>query len=210
MLGSGALKIVGRDVDLHFDPRRVRVAPRVADAPRWIYLPGGGACALEDNDALDALAREGRFARFLHRLESRPAYAALALALVVAALWLLIDRGVPAAAEQVALRIPPATETSLGRHTLASLDGYWMRPSTPARAPARDPERQSSSSWRRRARPAAAPARVPLQPGHRAERLRAAGRHHRRHRPAGGTSRTATTRCWRCSRTSSATWRTGT
>ena len=128
VLGSGALKIVGRDVDLHFDPRRVRVAPRVADAPRWIYLPGGGACALEDNDALDTLAREGRFARFLHRLESRPAYAALALALVVAALWLLIDRGVPAAAEQIALRIPPATETDLGRHTLASLDGYWMRP----------------------------------------------------------------------------------
>ena len=46
VLGSGALKIVGRDVDLHFDPRRVRVAPRVANAPRWIYLPGGGACAL--------------------------------------------------------------------------------------------------------------------------------------------------------------------
>ncbi|HKI63856.1 MAG TPA: M48 family metallopeptidase [Burkholderiales bacterium] len=130
ILGSGALKLVGRDIDLHFDSRQVRVAPRVADAPRWIYLPGGGACALEDNDAVDALAREGRFARFLHRLESRPAYAALALALVVAALWVLIDRGVPAAAEQVALRIPPATESVLGRETLAALDRYWMKPST--------------------------------------------------------------------------------
>ena len=129
VLGGGALKIVGRNIDLLLDPHRVRVAPRVANAPRWIYLPGGGACALEDNDALDALARAGGFARFLHRLETRPAWAALALALVVATLWVLIDRGVPAAAEQVALRIPPATETDLGRHTLASLDGYWMRPS---------------------------------------------------------------------------------
>jgi predicted Zn-dependent protease len=129
VLGSGALKLVGRELDLHFDSRQVRVAPRVADAPRWIYLPGGGACALEDNDAVDALAREGGFARFLHRLESRPAYAALALALVVAALWVLIDRGVPAAAEQVALRIPPATESVLGRETLATLDRYWMKPS---------------------------------------------------------------------------------
>jgi len=130
VLGGGALKLIGRDVDLRFDSRHVRVAPRVANAPRWIYLPGGGACALQDNDAVDALAREGRFARLLHRLESRPAYAALALALVVAALWVLIDRGVPAAAEQVALRIPPVTEISLGRHTLATLDRYWMRPST--------------------------------------------------------------------------------
>jgi predicted Zn-dependent protease len=129
VLGGGALKIVGRDVELLLDPRRVRVAPRVANAPRWIYLPGGGACALEDNDALDALAGAGGFARILHRLETRPAWAALALALVVAALWALIDRGVPAVAEQVALRIPPATETDLGRHTLASLDRYWMRPS---------------------------------------------------------------------------------
>jgi predicted Zn-dependent protease len=128
--GGGALKLVGRDVDLRFDPRQVRVAPRVANAPRWIYLPGGGACALEDNDAVDALAPEGRFARFLHRLESRPAYAALALALVLASLWVLIDRGVPAAAEQIALRIPPASERVLGRETLAALDRHWMEPTT--------------------------------------------------------------------------------
>jgi Zn-dependent protease with chaperone function len=130
VVGGGALKLVGRDVELRFDPRQVRVAPRVANAPRWIYLPGGGACALQDNDALDALAREGRFARFLHRLESRPAYAAIALGLVLAALWVLIDRGVPAAAEQIALRIPPASESVLGRETLAALDRHWMQPST--------------------------------------------------------------------------------
>lgn len=129
LVGGGTLKVVGRDVDLRFDPRRVRVAPRVADAPRWIYLPGGGACAIADNDAVDALVREGRFAPFLHRIEARPAYAALALALVVATLWALIDRGVPAAAEQVALRIPPAAETVLGRETLAAFDRYWMQPS---------------------------------------------------------------------------------
>lgn len=129
VLGAGTLKIIGEEIDLQFNPHRVRVAPRVADAPRWIYLPGGGACVLEDNDRVDALARGGRFAPLLHRLESRPAWAALALALVVGSLWVLIDRGVPAVAEQVALRIPPATETDLGRHTLASLDRYWMRPS---------------------------------------------------------------------------------
>lgn len=130
VLSGGECKLVGREVDLHYKARDVRVAPRVANAPRWVYLPGGGACAIADNDAVDALAREGRFARFLHRLESRPAYAAIALALVVASLWLLIDRGLPAAAERVALRIPPAAETALGRESLATFDRYWMKPST--------------------------------------------------------------------------------
>jgi Zn-dependent protease with chaperone function len=128
VLGAGTLKIVGQEIDLQFNPRRVRVAPRVVDAPRWIYLPGGGACVLEDNDAVDALARTGRFAPLLHRLESRPAWAALALLLVVASIWVLVDRGVPFAAEQVALRISPAAENDLGHHTLASLDRFWMRP----------------------------------------------------------------------------------
>jgi Zn-dependent protease with chaperone function len=129
VLGAGTLKIVGQEIDLQFNPHRVRVAPRVVDAPRWIYLPGGGACVLEDNDAVDVLARAGRFAPLLHRLESRPAWAALALLLVVASIWILIDRGVPFAAEQVALRIPPAAENDLGRHTLAAMDGFWMLPS---------------------------------------------------------------------------------
>ena len=40
VLGAGTLKIVGQEIDLQFNPHRVRVAPRVVDAPRWIYLPG--------------------------------------------------------------------------------------------------------------------------------------------------------------------------
>lgn len=135
MLAGGKLKLVGRDVSAEFDARRVRVAPRVAETPRWLYLPGGGACAIADNDAVDRFARERPFARFLHRLESRPAFAALAVALVVGALWLLIDRGVPVAAERVAREIPREAETVLGQQTLAGMERYFLRESklTPAR-----------------------------------------------------------------------------
>ena len=129
MLGGGRLKVVGTDVSAEFDARKVRVGPRIADTPRWIYLPGGGACAIADNAAVDRFARERPFARFLHRMESRPAFAALAVALVAGALWLFIDRGVPQLAEYVAEKIPLSAETALGEETLAGLERHWLKPS---------------------------------------------------------------------------------
>jgi len=129
LIGGGKLKLVGRDVSAEFEARKVRVAPRLANTPRWIYLPGGGACVFSDNDAVDGFARERRFPRFLHRLESLPAVAAAAVVLVVLSLWLLIDRGVPPAVKYVAEKIPRGAETTLGEETLAALDDQWLHPS---------------------------------------------------------------------------------
>jgi len=129
LLAGGRLKLVGRDVSAEFDARKVRVAPRIADTPRWLYLPGGGACAIKDNDAVDRFARERRFPRLLHKLESRPAFAAAAVALVVLALWLAIDRGLPVVAEQIARQMPRGAESVLGEQTLAGLGQHWMQPS---------------------------------------------------------------------------------
>jgi predicted Zn-dependent protease len=129
LIGGGKVKLVGRDISVEFDARKVRVAPRLADTPRWVYVPGGGACVFADNDAVDGFARERRFPRFLNRLESLPAVAALAVALVVLSLWLLIDRGLPPAVKYVAERIPRGAETALGEETLAALDEHWMHPS---------------------------------------------------------------------------------
>jgi len=129
LLGGGRLKLVGRDISTEFDARKVRVAPRLANTPRWVYLPGGGACAFSDNDAVDRFARERRFPRLLHRLESRPAFAVLAVALVVLALWALIDRGLPPAVEYVAEKIPRGAEAALGEHTLAALEERWFHQS---------------------------------------------------------------------------------
>jgi predicted Zn-dependent protease len=129
IVSRGKLKVIGRDVNEEFDLRRVRRSLRVGDTPRWLYLPGGGACVTTDNDAVDRITRKRGYDRLLHRWESRPAYAALATGVVVAALWLAFDRGVPVAAEHIAERIPVAAETTLGRQTLSSLDKGLLQPS---------------------------------------------------------------------------------
>jgi len=130
LIGAGKVKLVSRDVSLEFDARQVRVAPRLADTPRWLYLPGGGACVTLDNAAVDRFAREKPFTRTLNRLEARPVYAVAAVALVVALVWLLIDRGLPPVVDYIAERIPRSAEKSLGEDTLEALGHNWLKPST--------------------------------------------------------------------------------
>jgi Zn-dependent protease with chaperone function/TPR repeat protein len=120
--------VVGRDVDEEFDARGVRRSLRIANTPRWLYLPGGGACVTSDNDAVDRMTRDRRYERILHLWESRPVYAVLAIALVAATLWVLIDQVLPAAIEQIADRIPVEAEAALGRETLRGMEKYFLQP----------------------------------------------------------------------------------
>ena len=129
LIGGGRFKIVGRDVAADFDARGVRRSLRIADTPRWLYLPGGGACVTKDNDAVDAMMRPRRYDRILYRWESRPAYAALCVALVAAAAWFFIDRGVPVLAEAVAERIPVEAEARVGESTLEGMERFTLYPS---------------------------------------------------------------------------------
>jgi Zn-dependent protease with chaperone function/TPR repeat protein len=128
MITGGRLKIVGRNVNEEFDARGVRRSLRIANTPRWLYLPGGGACVTPDNDAVDRMTRDRRYELILHRWESRPAYAVLAIAMVVAVLWLLIDRGLPVAVNEIAARIPVEAEVALGRETLEGMERYFLQP----------------------------------------------------------------------------------
>jgi Zn-dependent protease with chaperone function/TPR repeat protein len=129
MITGNKLKVVGRDVDQEFDARGVRRSLRIANTPRWLYLPGGGACVTSDNDAVDRMTRDRRYEQILHRWESRPAYAVFSIALVMVTLWVLLDRVLPAVIEQIADRIPHEAEAALGRETLAGLEKYLLKPS---------------------------------------------------------------------------------
>ena len=128
-IAGGKLKVVGRDVNEEFDARGVRRSLRIANTPRWLYLPGGGACVTQDNEAVDRMTRDRQYEILLHRWESRPAYAVVAIAMVIAGLWLLIDRVLPVAVNEIALRIPVDAEAALGRESLAGMEQYFLQPS---------------------------------------------------------------------------------
>jgi hypothetical protein len=129
VLSGGMMKIVGREVDAEFEARRVRISTRIAATPRWIYLPGGGACVTEDNDGVDRLVRERPTQRVLHRLEAQPAFAVLAVVLVAALFGAIVDRALPFAAARVAEHIPTEAEATLGRDALAGMEQFWLQPS---------------------------------------------------------------------------------
>lgn len=128
-LEAGRVRVFGAAVRSEYDARSIRVSPRIANTPRWLYLPDGATVMLADTALLDGLQKDEGFPKALHALESRPAYAVIAVALVVALLWLLLDRGVPAAVNPIVEYVPVETEATLGNETLQALDRSLMRPS---------------------------------------------------------------------------------
>ena len=128
-LRDGKLRLSGTEVNAEFDARALRVSQRVGTTPRWLYLPDGGACVLNDNDFADRLVREDLLTSALHELEARPIYAVITIAFVALFLWLLVERGVPVIVEHVAGYIPVSAEATLGVKTLEGMDGYFMHSS---------------------------------------------------------------------------------
>src|SRR2546425_12239888 len=75
VVSRGRMKIIGRDLGQEFDARLVRRSLRIANTPRWLYLPGGGACVTSDNAAVDRITRAGRYGGVLPKMEVTPEYA---------------------------------------------------------------------------------------------------------------------------------------
>ena len=110
----------------------VRVGDRVGRARRVVYLKDAGELHCDDQDAVDALARDmgqGAFMARVFRLESRYSLALVALLLSAAVAWAGVRYGVPVAARGAAKLVPPGVEASLGRQGLDALDLFVFEPS---------------------------------------------------------------------------------
>ena len=129
-LSAGRLAVAGDELAAEYDLSAVRFAPRIANTPRWIYLPDGATCAVPDNDAIDRIAPESRILRIVRAWERQPVYAVVSALLVAGLVWLFVDRGVPPIARSIAERIPASSEASLGERTLEEMSGGdFMAPS---------------------------------------------------------------------------------
>ncbi len=126
------LRVFGEGIDFTLPLTQVRLSARVGNTRRHLYFPDGSQCETADNDGVDALfsaARAGTPGRLLHRLESRVGYVVAALVLTGVLSWLAVAYGIPAAAKQIAFRLPAATEQALGKEALAGLDNVLFAPS---------------------------------------------------------------------------------
>ncbi len=136
-LDAGLLEVRGDEVALSFHVSAVHVTPGVGDIRRFIKLPDGGMCDVDDPAFLEiVLAGQGRGPgpSLVHRWERSLGYVALALVLTAAIVAAGIRYGVPVLAKKVAFVIPVDVETRMGEESLALLDRFAFAPTGLPRA----------------------------------------------------------------------------
>ena len=132
---NGGIHIAGDGIDLALKFDDVGVSERLADIPRYLYLSGGDACELLDNDAVDSwLAQRNaqRGSRLLHRLDTSVWAALAAVATIALILASFVLRGAPALAERAVHELPMGVDETIGEESLVVLDRVAFSPSTVA------------------------------------------------------------------------------
>ena len=131
LTARGGLVIACEGADERLNYEDVRIPGRVADTPRYLHLPDGGVCEVQDNDALDGEQarirrdpepRADRFGRLRHRLDSTWRGAAAALAVTAAILYSFTEWGAPAVATVAVAATPPEVEAVIGENFLTLLE----------------------------------------------------------------------------------------
>ncbi|MGQ4807999.1 Beta-barrel assembly-enhancing protease [Candidatus Entotheonellaceae bacterium PAL068K] len=123
------LRITGMERDLVYGLSEIRIASRVGNTPRSIYLPEGMMCKTLENDAIDAILRQrerGRWQALIYALESRWGYVLPLLFVTLVGGWGLVEYGIPALAKRVAYAFPASADTALGRDGLKLLDQMFF------------------------------------------------------------------------------------
>ena len=125
------LHVLGLAEPLGHPLEAVRVSDRLANIPRFLYLPGGASLETADNDAIDTLfASRGAIRRnaVIHWLEQRTRVAACATVLLVASVAGAVKFGLPFLAHRGAHAVPIEIERRVGTVALTTLD-QWLGPS---------------------------------------------------------------------------------
>ncbi len=131
-LEGNRLLVAGEGVDLSAELARLVISAPLSTARRSVRFPSGALCEVSDVRFMDELLRrqgKGKASAAIHRWERSLPLALVALVVTVAVIWGFVAFGIPAMAERVARAVPPATEVSMGRETLAMLDKLVFTPS---------------------------------------------------------------------------------
>lgn len=110
----------------------IDISERVGSIPRILRFPDGAQFQTPHNDLVDqALARfrRARGSRLLHRLESRLAFVAVAVVVMVAASYGFVRWGIPYFSKVAAYSVSAETAASLDQGALEFLDQAFFQPS---------------------------------------------------------------------------------
>jgi Zn-dependent protease with chaperone function len=109
---------------------RMALSERLEHAPRILRFADGAFIEVDDQKPLDAMLLKNKFfdSRVVQWQNNWP-LSLLALVAVLAILLSAYQWGIPAAADRLAQRLPPAMEKRLGDESLASMDRGMLGPS---------------------------------------------------------------------------------
>ena len=130
---NGDIRIDGDDIDLALRLEDVHISERLADTPRYLYLPEGDACELLDNSAVDSwlgVLNAQRGSRFLHRLDTSTWATVAAIAIIGAVTASFMLWGAPALAERAIQALPTSVDETIGEDSLGVLDKVAFSVST--------------------------------------------------------------------------------
>lgn len=126
---DGETALAAGAISACYKTNHLKVSPRVGSTRRFVTLPNGGQFECADNPLLDSLPQESRSEGLVAWLEERWIVALACVAVISFILIVGYFFGLPAAAKQIAARIPLETERSLGIQTLTYLDKRkWLKP----------------------------------------------------------------------------------
>jgi Zn-dependent protease with chaperone function len=108
----------------------VDISEQLGNQPARVELPDGARLEVSDSETFYAeLQNAAGPKQWLHTLESRWAFATLALVLTLAFGWTAYSWGIPAAARLAAFATPPELDSAIGVEGLALLDERVLAPS---------------------------------------------------------------------------------
>ncbi len=131
-LEGGELLLEGEEIRLSYPLEQVTATAGIGNILRTLRLPDGGSCDVADQSfvaQLESLQGRGKQAALLHRWEKSIPLTLGALLLTSLVVVLFLRFGVPFMARQIAFKLPPTAESTMGKETIAILDRLLLKPS---------------------------------------------------------------------------------
>lgn len=124
---DGCVRFSGDGISGQHRIEDIGISDRLAEIPRYLYLPDGATIESPDNSSIDAVLsnrRRGRLQSIIHFLESNSAIAAAATSAILLAVAGALYFGLPEMSQKLASRVPSEIDAQVGERALTAFRPY--------------------------------------------------------------------------------------